>query len=958
MKNKKTILAVSSALFVLSGVAVSANDESVAPSAVEEGAVLVQYDTGVLPHGEYAHEYVSDAIDGDPTVDTWKVKIDDEASVEDVVEELQSNKKVAQVDAIPMRYMTALPDDDDYVDQWHHYDTFGIGAESAWDEQVGSNTVVIAVIDSGVDLDHQDLDGNLWENTDEIAGNGIDDDENDYIDDVYGYDFVDDDGDPTPTPDGIDNDSSGGADSGVEHGTHVAGIIGAEGNNSEGVAGVMWDVQIMSIKVLDDEGGGSDIEIAEGIRYAVDNGADIINLSLGGESSSFVLDEAVEHAIDNGVLVIAAMGNEASDVDGDFYPACYTGVIGVTATNDSGDPSSFTNFDENCADIAAPGSFIYATYYTDDAEHGFTTDYGYMSGTSMATPVVAGAAGILLSEDSSLTDDQLKSYLFDTVSSAVTLQAKYGEGLLDLDAALNAVIADNGGGGEEEVEDGAPNAPVLEAWTSSSEETAIADSERTDDVTPYFSWDEPSDSDGISGYYVYFGTDSNGDPEESELQTAGSFTPSELEGGNNVSYYLRVKAVDNAETVSTTTTFEYVLDTEVTAPTGVTLSHTANGVKIEWDQVDDNVTKYRIFRKKKKNGTFKRIKNRKSNKSSYIDKTVKNNQRYFYKVQAVDDFGNKKRSTQKKTVFEARDRVVMAPGAGAAPQVRIYNTKSNKFERTWYAFDSSERGGAEIAVGQLDNDKKDEIAVARAEGAPEVRVFDATGRQKTAFLAYDSNFSGGVRLAVGDVDGDGKDEIVTVPGNGGGPQVKVWEANGSLIAAWNALDGAFSGGSYVTTLDWDGDGVDEIAVGPGAGGSRTVYIYEVNGSLVTTVPVFGSTWNGGVRVAGAHFNKNRERLVVTPVTGTAFVEIHRKSGNGSVLMQPGFFVYSADYSDGLTVAAGNVGQKANDLIVTGTNGNGYIGTVEVFTRREGFKETIEPFGDLAIPINVATGWVF
>lgn len=896
MKNKKTILSLSVLFFALSGVAVSASVENAAESTpvIEADTVIVQYEEGVSPHGSYAHEYIGDEVDGDPTVDTWKVKIHDDKSVKEVVEELSKDKSVAQVDPLPIRRATfQTPDDTDYTFQWHHHDTFGANTDDAWDEQTGSSSVVIAVIDSGLAVEHPDLNDNLWTNTGEIEGNGIDDDGNDFIDDIHGYDFIDEDGDPTPQPDGENGDD------GVDHGTHVAGIIGAEGNNDTGVAGMMWDVKIMGVQVLDDEGFGTDDEIASGIRYAVDNGADIINLSLGGEGTSFVLDAALQHAIDNNVLVVAALGNDGEDVNGEFFPACYDGVLGVTATDDAGDPASFTNFDEDCSDIAAPGKFIYATYFTDN-------DYGYMSGTSMATPVVAGAAGLLLSQDSTLTDTEITTYLTDNVSSDVSFNAKYGAGLLDIEAAVDALIADTDSGDGDGGDEGG---------------------------------DGDESGDGGDGG----GETDSGDEENEEGGNGDGGGDDEENGGDG----------DEEEPT------EPEVDTTVSAPTGVTLTPTANGVKIEWTQVSDSdISKYRIFRKKKKNGTFKRIKNRKADKSSYTDKTVKNNQRYFYKVQAVDETGNKADSNQKKIDFEARDRVVMAPGAGGAPLVRIYNTKSNIYERTWYAFDSSERGGAEIAVGQLDSDKKDEIAVARAEGAPEVRVFDASGRLKTAFVAYDPNFEGGVRVAVGDVDADGKDEIVTVSGPGSGPQVKVWEADGTLVSSFNALDGAFTGGAYVAALDWDGDGKDEIAVAPDAGGSRTIYIYKKKGKLVTTVNAFSDGFNNGIRVAGVNFNQEKDRLVATPATGTAFVEIHRKSGSGSVLLQPGFFVYEESYTDGLTVGAGAIGQKENNWIVTGTNGTNYIGTVEVFTKKQGFKETLTPYGDLGLPINVAAGWVF
>ncbi|PJA93410.1 MAG: hypothetical protein CO132_03575 [Candidatus Kerfeldbacteria bacterium CG_4_9_14_3_um_filter_45_8] len=380
-----------------------------------------------------------------PKRNYWSVELAEGESLTQSMLDLSNDPNVATVELDLVRRATGsvtatTPDDTNFNSQWHLDELPGINAQEAWDTQTGSNSVVIAIIDSGVDTDHPDLSDNMWVNPGEIASNGLDDDLNGYIDDVYGYDFSDSDGDPNPAPDGIDNDSSGSADGGVFHGTHVAGIAAAVGNNTLGIAGVSWDAQIMALRVLSDEGSGFDSDIAEAIDYAVANGADIINLSLGGESSTSILQTAVADAIAAGVLVVAAAGNDGGSLaTTPFYPVCYDSVLGVGSTNSTGGASSFTNYGTDCVDIYAPGSSIYSTYYTDDAVYGFTTDYGFASGTSMATPVVVGVAGLLYANNSGLTQVTSKNILTTTavnIDSQFSSAVYEGPPFIDADRAL------------------------------------------------------------------------------------------------------------------------------------------------------------------------------------------------------------------------------------------------------------------------------------------------------------------------------------------------------------------------------------------------------------------------------------------------------------------------------------------------------------------------------------------
>ena len=247
-----------------------------------------------------------------------------------------------------------------------------IQAPYAWDTTTGSATVIIAIIDTGIDLGHPDLSGKLWTNPGETAGNGLDDDHNGFIDDVRGWDFYHWDNNPS------DDHNPG-------HGTHVAGIAAAASNNGIGIAGVAWNARLMPLKVLGANGSGSDWAVAEAITYAAKRGAKVINLSLAGSNLGSYVEAAVNFATGQGALVVAAAGNNGSA--GLMQPAAYANAVGVVATDENNNRTGYSNFG-NEADFAAPGHNIYST---------LRGGYGHMSGTSMATPHVAGAAALLAS---------------------------------------------------------------------------------------------------------------------------------------------------------------------------------------------------------------------------------------------------------------------------------------------------------------------------------------------------------------------------------------------------------------------------------------------------------------------------------------------------------------------------------------------------------------------------------
>lgn len=283
-----------------------------------------------------------------------------------------------------------------------------ISAPQAWDIFTGSSSVVVADIDTGARYTHEDLAPNMWVNTGEIPGNGFDDDGNGFADDYYGYDFFFNDPDPL--------DEHG-------HGTHTAGTIGAAGNNALGVAGVNWNIRVMPIKIYNSTGFGTTsamlVNAYDYIRMMKLRGVNIrvTNNSYGGCDEACGYDQATKEGIDAmtdaGILSVFAAGNNGWNndaVSAPVYPAAYTspGILTVASSTTTDARSSFSNWGLKSIDIAAPGSGILSTGRNSDSS------YVLMSGTSMATPHVAGAAALLAAYDPTLSPASLKATLLNT----------------------------------------------------------------------------------------------------------------------------------------------------------------------------------------------------------------------------------------------------------------------------------------------------------------------------------------------------------------------------------------------------------------------------------------------------------------------------------------------------------------------------------------------------------------
>jgi thermitase len=310
-----------------------------------------------------------------------------------MVDTLAQDPRVEYAELDYAVHATIIPDDTSYGLQWGPQK---IQAPAAWDVTTGTSDIIIAVVDTGVDLNHPDL--------------------NDKI--VPGWDYIDDDAY---------------AQDGHGHGTHVAGIAAAETNNSLGVAGISWGARIMPIRVLDKNGDGYYSDVAKGVRYACNHGAQIINLSLGGSTPSSTLEDALEKVYGDGCLVTAAAGNDGER--GIDYPARYPQTMAVAATTQSDYRASFSDWGPEM-DVAAPGVDIYSTVWSPPNNH----TYSYKLGTSMSSPFVAGEAALIWSLCPQLTNIEVRSIIESTAidRGPAGWDVYYGWGRINASAAVQA----------------------------------------------------------------------------------------------------------------------------------------------------------------------------------------------------------------------------------------------------------------------------------------------------------------------------------------------------------------------------------------------------------------------------------------------------------------------------------------------------------------------------------------
>ncbi len=650
----------------------------------------------------------------------------------------------------------ALTSDDPYLDEQWYLDQ--VHAYEAWDYTIGSRSVTVAVLDTGLDFDHPDIVENIWTNPGEIPDDGIDNDGNGFIDDVHGWDFVEDDADPEP---GTEHTFTL---AGISHGTIIASVIGAVGNNAEGVAGINWQIKIMPVRILDTIGSGNSSDAARAVDYAVNNGAQVINLSFSGFEPDPALKNSIKNAYEAGVTVVAAVGNNDT-IDGDYldevpiYPACYESsfgedwVLGVAATNEYDARADFSNYG-SCVDISAPGVNIFGAQFQDDAEPELEDYYGGgWEGTSAAAPIVSGSAALLLSLYPDLGVEGVRTVLQLSVDPAATQGTKYhgemGAGRLNVGRAL-------------EIASGFVGSAVS---TTESSLSLVVAPER--DLAP-----------NIKRFSLY----------AEELDSFNAY----------------------AETFT-------------------------GGVRLAMGDVDG----------------------------------------------------------------DGVDEIISGAGPGGGPQVRIFELDGTVIGQ-FFAYPEEYRAGIFVAVGDLTGDGVDEIVV--GPGANErgkVKVFNYRGDERGAFFPFGIN-SSDIRVAAGDVDGDGVDEVIVGRGPGNSPMVKIFEGTGQSVSEFEAYASTYYSGIFVASGDVDGDGIDEIVTGTDDGGGPHVRVFDSVGSVIDSFFAYDEKFRGGVKVAVGDMNGDAKLEIITAagVGGGPHVRIF--SGTEPIAQ---FFAFDESFTGGINVGA-------------------------------------------------------
>jgi hypothetical protein len=658
---------------------------------------------------------------------------------------------------VPVAGASFLPNDYYYNQQWY---LARIKAPAAWEKINRSPDIIIAVVDAGVQTNHPDLKDNIWINEREVVGNKIDDDRNGFIDDINGWDFVQNIPDPSPKFD--DNWT----ESGISHGTMVAGIIAATGNNRQGITGLTWRAKLMSLRALNDRGEGRIGAVVRAIDYAVHNGADIINLSFVGFSYSQALQDAIQRAYDAGVIVVAAAGNEQSDGEGyntdknPIYPACYDGkngenmVIGVAATDALDQKADFSSYGFKCVDIAAPGVSFFSTitYGGNPKERDKYYD-GFWSGTSMAAPVISGSLALIAEINPQLSPTEIVTVLLQSTDNISRLNPTYlsqlGSGRINLDRALSAA--------QERLYARLGRLVFSPVVAASSSEIIISDK---------------------SGIIL--------ERRSLNLFSNGVFASGDVDGNNESELVIAASAGQ-----------EPFVD--IYGPDGkhrgrflVFDRRFKGGFSLALADVNDDGLAEIIVGAGAGGGPHVRIFDHKGRlKGQFF--AFEESFRGGVNVAAGNIDG------------QGAAEIVVGRGQGGSSDIKIFDRRGY-LQGQFLAFEKSFRGGVQVAVANLDgraDRNKAEIIVAPGPGRePLLKIFSNKAVLKKSFLVYGRNWQGGVNVAAGDLDNDGRADIVVGTRPGATPHVRVFSGLGELKESFYAFAVDFTGGVNVGIFDF------------------------------------------------------------------------------------------------------------------------------------------------------------
>jgi subtilisin family serine protease len=567
-----------------------------------EGEVLVKFRSGVSSiKAQSLHMAIGATMKKRFTkFNIELVKLPQGVTVESAIRAYRESPDVEYVEPnYIVRKAETNPDDPFFYLQWG---LPKIEAPLAWDLHTGNGGIVVAVIDTGVDYSHPDLSENIWVNSGETCGDGIDNDGNGYIDDCKGWNFAYNNNDP------MDDDVDG-------HGTHVAGIIGAIGNNGTGVSGVNWHVKIMPLKFLDSQGNGTIAGVISAIEYAIKMGAKVINASYTYPqacvkvSPSIPERTAIEAARNAGILFVAAAGNYGCNNDiTPFYPASHPldNIISVSASNENDSLTSWSNYGPGSVHVSAPGEKIYSTIRRALGE------YGYMSGTSMATPFVTGLSALIASYHPSYTYQEIKNAILASVDLIPSMNNKLITG-----GRINAYKALTVNPDQYIIK---PSGLSLQGLLSSSSVT--------------LTWKDNSYNE--DGFIIEKKAGDSGSYQEIARLSPDTTTYTDTGVQEGSKFYYRVRAYkgDNYSNYSN----ELPVTIPLNGPSDLTATAVSSSeIRLSWTDNSSREWGYKIERRTGIAGTYTEIATVGADVTTYSDMSLLSGTTYYYRVRAYND---------------------------------------------------------------------------------------------------------------------------------------------------------------------------------------------------------------------------------------------------------------------------------------------------------------------------------
>lgn len=657
------------------------------------------------------------------------------------------------------RYEASTIPNDSLLESQLHLDQ--INAEEGWTHATSAKDVVIAVIDSGVDVNHPDLKNNLWRNPGEVT-NGQDSDGNGYVDDIHGWDFLEDIADPTPklfpsTPeDAI----------GVQHGTMVAGIIASQGDNGLGIAGVTWQTQLMPLRVLNHIGIGNSETVTLALQYAIDNGADIINMSLVGTDYDPIVVNLLNKAYQQGIIVVAAAGNNGSNLNAiETFPVCYNQlgpatVIGVGAIDKDFKRPSFSNYGSDCVDIVAPGVNVFSTRYVGSNFIDKQEYKALFSGTSFAAPQVTGLIALMKQLKPSLNSEQA---LFFLQAGSISLSDIHASGAgfnhaLNVEGTLDLFV---------------------QTVANEPEEPIVLPDTPDPTVNPEFLAYPLGEFGDLAFKYQLPGP---------LLLTPVVFEEEILAKGMRMTSHTPFTVLINAWRGGSKKIYRYNLITqemetlfELPVESEQTAGEIAVG-NVDFDDQDDLVIVGGPSSKPLV-GIYNFDGSLKFSFQPYGDEITGG------LSVALWDINN-----------DGINEIAVVPANQTDGHIKVFEFTGLQIKE-WIAYERF-GGGATLSTGDINNDGVEELLVGPgATGGPHVKMFNVNGEMVQEFFAGDVIDAGGADVELYDFDRDGIRDFVFTFKQAGTPVIRLYDLLGNFKAEYGVLDGNYREGVGIVLLD-------------------------------------------------------------------------------------------------------------------------------------------------------------